>query len=74
MSKFALAKVLKKNQMSQYKLAKLLGVTTADVYRWTRSNYNPTLKTMLMLSEALDMPIERFIEGNKPKRRKGRKS
>ena len=61
MTNFVLAKVLKKKRMSQYKLAKLMNVTTAEVYRWCQNEYNPTLKTMLRLSEVLQVPLNQLV-------------
>ena len=58
MAQFNLKQVLRQQEMSQYKLAKLLGVSTAEVYRWTQKNYNPTLKTMALIADGLDVSLD----------------
>lgn len=61
-AKFRLKKVLKEKDVSQYELAKRLGVHTNNVSRMVKPGYNPTLKTLNKLADALGCKVTDFIE------------
>jgi len=60
--KFTLEKILKKKGWSQYKLAKELGLTTAQVFVLCKSGANPTMKTMVDLARALNVSLDDLVE------------
>ncbi|MEM6736846.1 MAG: helix-turn-helix transcriptional regulator [Bacteroidota bacterium] len=49
----ALKQVLEKYQVSQYSLAKELGVERTNVYRWVHETRDPTAETLREIVKAL---------------------
>lgn len=62
MRKFALQKVLDKKGITQYRLAKSLKVSAAEVYRWCLPGYNPTLRTMDKIAKALNVKLDELVD------------
>lgn len=49
--------------MSQATLAAIVGVTRVTVTSWENGNTSPTVKQLLTLAPALDLPPAWFVEG-----------
>jgi transcriptional regulator with XRE-family HTH domain len=62
MAKFVLAKVLKRKRLSKRQLAKLMGKPYFSVFRLFRTGYNPTLKSMNEIAEALQCRVRDLLE------------
>ena len=61
-AKLQLGKVLEKKGMSKRQFAKLLGVDPANVFRFFRPGYNPTLLTLSKWAEVLKVKVKDLIE------------
>ena len=49
------------HEMSQGKLAKLIGVTANTISRWETATYKPTVKDLETLSREFEVPIWAFL-------------
>ncbi len=56
-----LKEVLENNNMSQVKLAKILGVSTVTVNLWDQNNSEPSLKTTLKICEVLNIKLSQLV-------------
>ncbi len=66
MSEFSqnLVRLRKENNISQQKLAKLIGVTQQCVSEWEKDNIEPTLSNLVKLANVFDISID-FLVGRK---------
>ncbi len=56
-----LKEVLENNNMSQVKLAKILGVSTVTVNLWAQNKSEPSLKTTLKICEVLNIKLSQLV-------------
>ena len=68
MAKFILQKVLDKQGITQYRFAKMLGITPGEAYRYCQADYNPTLQTFLRIADILDVKLDQLVERKKGQR------
>ena len=57
-----LKEVLENQNMSQVKLAKILGVSTVAVNLWAQNKSEPSLKMTLKICEALKITLNELVE------------
>lgn len=50
-----------KKELSQKKLAEIMGVTRQTVFNWEQKTNQPNASAMLKLSEVLDVSIEEVV-------------
>lgn len=55
-----LKQILKNNNISNYKLAKAIGVSASSVGTWVKGE-NPSLDNLMRLSKYFNLPIDNFI-------------
>lgn len=60
--KLNLEKVLNQKNITKYRFAKLLGISTANVTVYFKKDYNPTFNTLMRWSEVLNCKVKDFIE------------
>lgn len=70
MGKLRVKQVLRKKGITQYKLAQILKVTPNEIGRLCQEDYNPTLRTLLRVAEALDVGLDELVERSKKKKHK----
>ena len=58
-----LTKLRKKNNMSQEKLAELLGVSRQTIYKWENNKAYPDMINLVTLSDIFDISMEELIKG-----------
>ena len=58
-----LTKLRKKNNMSQEKLAELLGVLRQTIYKWENNKAYPDMINLVTLSDIFDISMEELIKG-----------
>lgn len=49
------------NKLSQAKLARMIGVTQQCVSEWEKSNMEPTLSNLWMLSDIFEISIDELV-------------
>lgn len=54
-------KIRKEKGLTQEKLAQMIGDTQQHISRWENGKRNPSVKTLMKLSKALEVPIEELI-------------
>lgn len=62
MAKFVLQKILDKKGITQYRFAKMLGITPGEAYRYCQEDYNPTLITLLKIADALKVRLDDLVQ------------
>lgn len=62
MAKTCLAKVLKKNKLTKYRFAKLIGSEYSNIVRYFRAGYDPRLSTLEKWAKALGVSVKDLIE------------
>jgi transcriptional regulator with XRE-family HTH domain len=62
---FNLESVLKGKSCSKYRLAKMLGVTPAEVFRWAKPSSNPTMQTLCRIASVLDVSLDELVKYNR---------
>ncbi|MDY4573870.1 MAG: helix-turn-helix transcriptional regulator [Intestinibacter sp.] len=60
-----LVKLRKENNMSQEKLAKLLGVSRQTIYKWENNKAYPDMINLVTISEIFDVSMDELIKGDK---------
>ena len=60
-----LVKLRKENNMSQEKLAELLGVSRQTIYKWENNKAYPDMINLVAISEIFDVSIDELISGDK---------
>ena len=58
-----LVKLRKENNMSQEKLAELLGVSRQTIYKWENNKVYPDMINLVAISEIFDVSIDELIKG-----------
>lgn len=58
-----LTKLRKKNNMSQEKLAELLGVSRQTIYKWENNKSYPDMINLVTISDIFDISIDELIKG-----------
>ena len=56
---------LNETATSQVELAKRLGITPGVITRWTKGDKIPTIENLQRIAEALELPLEYFINSKK---------
>ena len=51
-----------KRQLTQKQLGKLVGVSDNQIHRWENGNTKPNLKSLMRLSEVLEIDIEELLK------------
>ena len=62
MVKLKLDQILKQKKMSKYKLAQVLGLPTASIFRYFKPEYDPKLSTLEKWAKVLDVRIRDLYE------------
>ena len=55
----------KENNMSQEKLAELLGVSRQTIYKWENNKAYPDMINLVTISEIFDISMDELIKGDK---------
>ncbi len=62
MAKLKLDQILKQKKMSKYKLAQILGLPTASIFRYFKPEYDPKLSTLEKWAKVLGVRIRDLYE------------
>lgn len=57
-----LAQIMEKRKISKYRLAQMLGVPTASVFRYFKPGYDPKLSTLENIANALGLKIRDLLD------------
>jgi len=68
MTKFVLQKVLDRKAITQYRFAKMIGITPGEAFRWCQEDYNPTLKTILRIADTLNVDLDDLVARKRTRR------
>ncbi len=61
-AKFDLKTTLKEHNLTQYKLAKIMGVDSNQISVWVKKNHNPTLKTLNKIAKAIGCKVPDLLD------------
>ncbi len=68
MAKLILQKVLDRKGITQYRFAKMLGISPGEAFRWCQEGYNPTLKTLIRIADVLNVGLDDLVDRAKIRR------
>ncbi len=54
--------ILKKKEMSKYRLAQLLDVPTSTVFRFFKPEYDPRLSTLEKIAKVLEVKVKDLLD------------
>ena len=57
-----LAQIMEKRKISKYRLAQMLGVPTASVFRYFKPGYDPKLSTLENIAKVLGIKVRDLLD------------
>ena len=56
-------KLIKKNKISTYKVAKETGIAIQTFYAWKKDDYTPKVEKLKLIADYFSVPLDYFLEG-----------